>query len=103
MAEPTKNSVIEPEPYDVDVAGEDDAEITEKKGTSADRHAMWRMGKVQEMRVSCNPKFGSRSTDAEQRNFRFVSIFGFSMILMASWETMLGYVFATPRRNLTER
>lgn len=49
--------------------------VTEAKSTSEDQHAMWRMGKVQEM----------------QRNFRFVSIFGFSMILMASWETMLGY------------
>jgi hypothetical protein len=27
-----------------------------------------------------------------QRNFRFVSIFGFSMILMATWETALGQV-----------
>ncbi|EXJ73243.1 uncharacterized protein A1O5_03003 [Cladophialophora psammophila CBS 110553] len=46
----------------------------EKKGTADDQKDMFRMGKHQELR----------------RNFRFVSIFGFSMILMASWETMLG-------------
>ncbi|KAF2656678.1 amino acid transporter [Lophiostoma macrostomum CBS 122681] len=74
MQETTKVPVVEGERYDIDVTGEDDSQVHEKKGTSADRHAMWRMGKVQEMR----------------RNFRFVSIFGFSMILMASWETMLG-------------
>lgn len=48
---------------------------SETQGTRADMHSMWRMGKTQEL----------------LRNFRFVSIFGFSMILMASWETMLGY------------
>ncbi|OCT47673.1 putative amino-acid permease PB24D3.02c [Cladophialophora carrionii] len=46
----------------------------EKKGTVDDQRDMFRMGKHQELR----------------RNFRFVSIFGFSMILMASWETILG-------------
>ncbi|UKZ61281.1 uncharacterized protein TrAtP1_002548 [Trichoderma atroviride] len=45
----------------------------DKKGTAADRADMYRMGKTQEMR----------------RNFRFLSIFGFSMILMASWEFSL--------------
>ena len=38
---------------------------TEKKGTQADQRDMWRMGKAQEMR----------------RNFRFVSIFGFTMLV----------------------
>jgi hypothetical protein len=76
MEETKKGPVVDGDVYDaeVDVNGQDDGELSEVKGTSADRHAMWRMGKVQEMR----------------RNFRFVSIFGFSMILMASWETMLG-------------
>ncbi|KAH8646232.1 amino acid/polyamine transporter I [Xylariales sp. PMI_506] len=45
----------------------------EKRGNSADVADMYRMGKTQELR----------------RNFRFLSIFGFSMILMASWETSL--------------
>ncbi|KAM6508466.1 hypothetical protein FALCPG4_018317 [Fusarium falciforme] len=47
--------------------------VDEKRGNAADRADMYRMGKVQEMR----------------RNFRFLSIFGFSMILMASWEFSL--------------
>ena len=46
----------------------------EKAGTKSDQRDMWRMGKSQEMR----------------RNFRFVSIFGFTMLVMCSWETMLG-------------
>ena len=46
----------------------------EKKGTADDQKDMFRMGKAQEMR----------------RNFRFVSIFGFTMLVMCSWETMLG-------------
>lgn len=47
--------------------------ISEKKGTPEDQKDMQRMGKMQELR----------------RNFRFVSIFGYSMILMATWETGL--------------
>ncbi|KAF4993990.1 hypothetical protein FGRMN_6121 [Fusarium graminum] len=47
--------------------------VDEKKGSAADRADMYRMGKTQEMK----------------RNFRFLSIFGFSMILMASWEFSL--------------
>ncbi|KAH7128601.1 amino acid/polyamine transporter I [Dendryphion nanum] len=48
-------------------------ESEKKRGTSDDQRDMQRMGKVQELR----------------RNFRFVSIFGYSMILMATWETGL--------------
>lgn len=47
--------------------------FTEKKGTAGDQKDMYRMGKQQELR----------------RNFRFVSIFGYSMVLMATWETIL--------------
>ena len=50
--------------------------VVEKKGTSEDRKDMYRMGKVQELR----------------RNFRFVSIFGYSMILMSTWEVTIVYV-----------
>ncbi|KAJ4138015.1 hypothetical protein NW754_001374 [Fusarium falciforme] len=53
--------------------GHNDDVVDEKRGNAADRADMYRMGKVQEMR----------------RNFRFLSIFGFSMILMASWEFSL--------------
>ncbi|KAK4574910.1 hypothetical protein LTR86_000759 [Recurvomyces mirabilis] len=51
---------------------EDDSHIV-KKGTSADQLDMRRMGKVQEVR----------------RDFRTVSMFGFSLILMCSWEGIL--------------
>ncbi|KAF1812932.1 amino acid transporter [Eremomyces bilateralis CBS 781.70] len=47
---------------------------TVKKGTKDDQRDMFRMGKVQEMR----------------RNFQLITIFGFSMILMATWEVALG-------------
>ena len=50
---------------------QNDALFSEKKGSPDDQKDMHRMGKVQELR----------------RNFRFVSIFGYSMILMATWET----------------
>ncbi|KAF2275264.1 amino acid transporter [Westerdykella ornata] len=45
----------------------------EKKGTDFDQRDMHRMGKFQELR----------------RNFRFVTIFGFTMVLMATWEAQL--------------
>ncbi|KAF2456974.1 amino acid permease-domain-containing protein [Lineolata rhizophorae] len=45
----------------------------EKKGSSFDQRDMFRMGKIQQLR----------------RNFRFVSIFGFTMVLMATWEAQL--------------
>jgi choline transport protein len=52
------------------------AVVLAKKGTPDDQKDMQRMGKTQELR----------------RNFRFVSIFGYSMILMATWETVLTLV-----------
>ncbi|KAJ4369571.1 hypothetical protein N0V83_005333 [Neocucurbitaria cava] len=61
-------------PQEVKSRYDDVSDTSEKRGTTADVASMWRMGKTQEL----------------LRNFRFVSIFGFSMILMASWETMLG-------------
>lgn len=45
-------------------------------GTKSDRLDMWRMGKKQEFR----------------RGFRFLSIFGFIMVLMATWEAQLKWV-----------
>jgi choline transport protein len=52
---------------------QDDAILSEKTGTERDQRDMNRMGKKQEFR----------------RNFGFVSIFGYSMTLMATWETTL--------------
>lgn len=47
--------------------------ISEKEGTTADRRDMARMGKRQETR----------------RNFRHVTILGFSMVILATWEAIL--------------
>lgn len=63
-----------PPPRDsTSVESQENAHMSEKKGTLDDQKDMQRMGKTQELR----------------RNFRFVSIFGYSMILMATWETGL--------------
>ncbi|RGP73716.1 hypothetical protein FLONG3_6264 [Fusarium longipes] len=63
------------ESYEVhDAVGFSDSDnVDDKKGTRADRADMYRLGKTQDLR----------------RNFRFLSIFGFSMILMCSWEFCL--------------
>lgn len=56
---------------DVELPNFDNSSLPqEKKGTVDDQRDMFRMGKSQQMK----------------RNFRFVTIFGFSMILMATWE-----------------
>lgn len=68
----TKEAVTSSEEFPVDP--ENVNLPSEKAGTKFDQRDMWRMGKAQEMR----------------RNFRFVSIFGFTMLVMCSWETMLG-------------
>ena len=66
----------------------DDApETSQKNGTRSDVLSMWRLGKKQEF----------------LRNFKFISIFGFSMILMSSWEIMLGYVLTLPTGASTYR
>lgn len=59
-----------------DSESQQDEVVSEKKGTLGDQKDMHRMGKQQELR----------------RNFRFVSIFGYSMVLMATWETILTFV-----------
>lgn len=64
---------------DQEVANEMEV-VVEKKGTGNDQHDMYRMGKKQEMR----------------RNFKFLSIFGFTMVLMATWEAQLRYCGAVP-------
>ncbi|KAJ4986412.1 amino acid transporter [Stagonosporopsis vannaccii] len=73
MRETIKSPIVDGQPYEAAIELQH-ADATRKIGTAADRDAMHRMGKVQEMR----------------RNFRFVSVWAFSMILMSSWETMLG-------------
>lgn len=62
-----------PDPYEVDDGMDDNGVVSEKKGNEFDQRDMHRMGKKQELR----------------RNFRFVTIFGFTMVLMATWEAQL--------------
>ena len=45
----------------------------EKKGTEVDQRDMQRVGKIQELR----------------RNFRLLSIIGFTAVLMCTWEAIL--------------
>ncbi|KAK7981391.1 hypothetical protein PG988_003629 [Apiospora saccharicola] len=61
---------IDPATVDIEL----DTEVTDlRDGNARDRRDMTRMGKAQELK----------------RNFRFLSIFGFSMILMQAWESVL--------------
>ena len=62
-----------------DNESQQDDVFVEKEVTAGDQKNMYRMGKQQELR----------------RNFRFVSIFGYSMVLMATWETILTSVTQT--------
>lgn len=57
--------------------GSDSDNTVQNEGTELDKKDMWRMGKKQQLR----------------RNFRFFSIFGFVMVLMATWEAQLRFVF----------
>ncbi|KAK7957323.1 uncharacterized protein PG986_006545 [Apiospora aurea] len=65
-------------PYTKDDAAVDielDSDLADpEEGNAQDRRDMTRMGKTQELK----------------RNFRFISIFGFTMILMQSWEAIFG-------------
>ncbi|KAM7183667.1 amino acid transporter [Naviculisporaceae sp. PSN 640] len=63
---------------DDSVPGSDSEYTVQNEGTELDKKDMWRMGKKQQLR----------------RNFRFFSIFGFVMVLMATWEGQLsGSIF----------
>ena len=46
---------------------------SDKIGTTTDQHDMARVGKTQELR----------------RNFRFLSVLGFTAVLMCTWEAVL--------------
>jgi choline transport protein len=54
-------------------AGEPNALVSEKNGTNADVHDMRRMGKKQET----------------TRNFRSITILGFCMMILSTWEAIL--------------
>ncbi|ORY04660.1 amino acid/polyamine transporter I [Clohesyomyces aquaticus] len=64
---------IKTKAYDLDTPKDGSDAVSVKYGTTADKHAMWKMGKVQEL----------------SRNFRFVSMYGFTIVVMASWEWVL--------------
>ena len=57
----------------MDLSSDDGTNNVYEVGTKSDRQDMWRMGKKQELR----------------RGFRFLSMFGFIMVLMATWEAQL--------------
>lgn len=75
---------------DLDLVPEDSPKAY-KVGTIRDQHDMRRVGKTQELRVG-----GDRSVFAVrmlkcslQRNFRLISVLGFTAVLMCTWEAIL--------------
>ncbi|KAE8312246.1 amino acid permease-domain-containing protein [Aspergillus transmontanensis] len=57
---------------------------SDKHGTAQDKIDMWRVGRDQELNVSdCQIRYILR------RNFRFLSVLGFSAVLMCTWEAVL--------------
>lgn len=77
---------------DLDLVPEDSPK-TYKVGTIRDQHDMRRVGKTQELRVG-----GGRQSFAVlmlkcslQRNFRLISVLGFTAVLMCTWEAILLY------------
>ncbi|KAK8092543.1 hypothetical protein PG999_014742 [Apiospora kogelbergensis] len=71
MALNGKSTDTKNDPSTTDIELDDVADPTD--GNAQDRRDMTRMGKAQELK----------------RNFKFLSIFGFSMILMQAWESVL--------------
>ena len=60
-------------------------------GTNADKRDMSTLGREQVLRVRthCRIPASSTPTDAQQRNFRFISILGFGCTLICTWEVIL--------------
>ncbi len=63
--------------------------------TQIDEGDMYRLGKEQELNVGKGSNHSCRPTlmKKNQRNFRFISIMGFAVVLMGTWEGQLRYVF----------
>lgn len=66
---------------------------SDKHGTVQDMMDMWRVGRDQELNVS-DCRYILRVAYTEminglQRNFRFLSVLGFSAVLMCTWEAVL--------------
>ena len=78
------------------LSSNEDVFLGEKLGTSRDVEDMKRMGKEQLFKVGPQ-RFPSiwlhdMLTTIPQRNFGFLSIFGFAMILVQTWQALLGCV-----------
>jgi hypothetical protein len=80
---------------------EDESSVTfDRLGTAIDQADMYRMGKEQKLRVGLFESSMATSSQ-DQRNFGFFSIFGFSAILLSTWEAQIGYVGQPVERVLT--
>ncbi|KAL1645962.1 hypothetical protein SLS61_008073 [Didymella pomorum] len=62
--------------------------MSEKHGTQSDERDMDRMGKLQELRKN-------RALTYHQRQFKFLTIFGFAVLLGNTWEYAMLYVIRT--------
>lgn len=71
--------------------------VAEKYGTHSDECGMDRMGKLQVLRVSLNKLYEDLSMGLQnyQRQFKFMSIFGYAVILGNTWEYALMYATST--------
>jgi hypothetical protein len=77
---------------DLDLVPEDSPK-SYKAGTIRDQHDMRRVGKTQELRVGgVQCAFTVRMLKCSlQRNFRLISVLGFTAVLMCTWEAILLY------------
>jgi hypothetical protein len=75
---------------DLDLVPEDSPK-TYKVGTIRDQHDMRRVGKTQELRVGRGQcVFAVLVLKCSlQRNFRLISVLGFTAVLMCTWEAIL--------------
>lgn len=77
--------------------GEGPAEFSPGDGIAQDDLDMQRLGKKQELKVGRSLMCPSLA-DKLKRNFRFHSILGFTLSLMATWESIMLYDTSASRR-----
>jgi len=66
--------------------------VGEKQGTHRDENDMDRMGKLQVLRVSPNElSNGLMYSQVYQRQFKFMSVFGYAAVMGNTWEFALMY------------
>jgi len=66
--------------------------VAEKQGTYGDENDMDRMGKLQVLRVSPNKlSDASKYSRNYQRQFKFMTVFGYAVVLGNTWEYALMY------------